>query len=94
MAGVVFYVAGVVFGGQQAGPRVPQGASECGSLTKLVLELAPPDSQQPIGCWLWAISVAGVVLYVAGVVFGGEQAGPKVLWGWGCLTDLNQLKPT
>ena len=62
---------------------MPWGAPGCGSLTTLVVELAPPDPQQPIGCWLWPFSVAGVVFYVtgvvfyvAGVVFGGQQACP------------------
>mgnify|MGYP001245562662 CR=1 FL=1 len=44
-------------------------------------EVAPPDPQQPIGVWLWTISVAGVVFYVAGVVFGGQQAGARVPQG-------------
>ena len=37
--------------------------------TNLVTGLAPPDPQQPIDWWLWAISVAGVIFYVAGAVF-------------------------
>ena len=40
---------------------------------KLGTGLAPPDPQQPIGYWLWLISVEGVVFYVAGVVFGGKS---------------------
>ena len=59
----------------------PKGAPGWSCLTKLSDGLAPPDPQQPIGCWIWAISVAGVVFYVAGVVFGGQQAGPRVLQG-------------
>ena len=44
---------------------VPCGVPGCGCLMKLSTGLAPPDPQQPIGCWLWAICVAGVVLYRA-----------------------------
>ena len=61
----------------------PWGAPGCALLTNLSTGLAPPDRQQPMGCWLWAISVAGVVFYVAGVAFGGQQASPEVLQGAG-----------
>ena len=47
---------------------MPSGAPGCGSLTTLVVELAPLDPQQRVGWWLYAISVAGVSFYVAGVV--------------------------
>ena len=63
---------------------MPRGVPGCGLLTELSTGLAPPDPQQPIGCWLWPFSVAGVgfnvagvVFYVAGVVFGGPQACPE-----------------
>ena len=54
-------------------PGLPQGAGVKRSEARLRAGLAP-DPQQPIDWWLWAISVAGVVFYVAGVVFGGQQA--------------------
>ena len=47
---------------------MPKGAPGWG---KLSTGLAPPDPQQLIGCQMWASGVAGVV-------FGGQQAGPKV----------------
>ena len=60
------YVAGVVFWRPKGMPR---GAPGCGLLTELITGLAPPDPQQPIGCWLWPFSVAGVGFNVAGVIF-------------------------
>ena len=53
---------------------MPRGAPGCGLLTELVHGLAPPDPQQPIGCQMWALGVAGVV-------FGGQQPGPTGLGG-------------
>ena len=70
--------------------RQAPGCPGCGLLTNLLGILAPPNPQQPIGCWLWPFSVAGVgfnvagvVFYVAGVVLGGQQAGPGGLRGAG-----------
>ena len=62
---------------------MPKGAPGWGCLTKLRPGLASPDPQQPIGWCLCGISVAGVIFYVADEVFGGQQAGPKVLQGGG-----------
>ena len=52
----------------------PKGDPGWSCLTKLSDGLAPPDPHQPIGCQMWALGVAGVV-------FGGQQAGAKVLRG-------------
>ena len=53
---------------------MPRGAPGWVCLTTLSTGLAPPDPQQPIGCQMWALGVAGVV-------FGGQQAGPGVPQG-------------
>ena len=74
---------GEVLGNQDRGMDSSIVARYGAPLTTLSTGLAPPDPQQPIGWWLLAISVAGVVFYVAGVVFGGQQAGPGVLRGAG-----------
>ena len=53
---------------------MPKGVPGGVCLTELSEGLAPPDTQQPIGCQMWALGVAGVV-------FGGQQAGHGVPQG-------------
>ena len=76
--------------------RVPPGSGGKRTGPALVYILALPNKLKPqklvflgfralgvAGVVFRALGVAGVVFYVAGVVFGGQQARPKVLQGGG-----------
>ena len=71
-----------VCGGQQACPGGAPGSPGQRALREV---LAPPNPQQPINWWLCALGLYALQAWylgavgVAGVVFGGQQAGPKVL---------------